>query len=32
MDDKSWLKFYEAGLPHTLQPYPECTLLDVVRA
>lgn len=31
MDDKPWLKHYEAGLPHTLQPYPDITLLDVVH-
>lgn len=27
---KPWLKFYDPGLPHTLQPYPNKTLLDVL--
>ncbi len=31
MADHPWFKHYEPGLPHTLQPYPECTMLDVVR-
>ncbi|MES2177134.1 MAG: AMP-binding protein [Gemmatimonadota bacterium] len=26
-----WLSHYDAGVPHTLFPYPEKTLLDVVR-
>ena len=30
MDEKPWLKHYEPGLPHSLRPYPECTLLDVM--
>lgn len=30
MDEKPWFKSYDAGMPHTLQPYPEKTLLDVV--
>ena len=30
MNSKSWLKFYDEGVPATLQPYPERTLLDVV--
>ena len=30
MGEKPWLKHYEPGLPHTLRPYPECTLLDVM--
>ncbi len=30
MVERPWLKHYEAGLPHTLRPYPPCTLLDVV--
>ncbi len=30
MIEKPWLKHYEPGLPHTLRPYPECTLLDVM--
>jgi long-chain acyl-CoA synthetase len=29
--DKIWLKHYDEGVPHTLQPYPQRTLLDVVR-
>jgi long-chain acyl-CoA synthetase len=31
MDTKSWLKHYDAGVPHTLKPYPERTLIDVIR-
>lgn len=31
MIEKPWLKHYEPGLPHTLQPYPQCTLLDVMH-
>ena len=30
MNAKSWLKFYDEGVPATLEPYPERTLLDVV--
>lgn len=30
MTDKPWLKQYEPGMPHTLRPYPERTLLDVM--
>jgi long-chain acyl-CoA synthetase len=30
MDAKPWLKHYEPGMPHTLRPYPACTLLDVM--
>jgi long-chain acyl-CoA synthetase len=30
MTDKPWLKHYEPGMPHTLRPYPERTLLDVM--
>jgi long-chain acyl-CoA synthetase len=30
MGEKPWLKHYEPGLPHTLRPYPDCTLLDVL--
>jgi long-chain acyl-CoA synthetase len=30
MGEKPWLKQYESGMPHTLQPYPERTLLDVM--
>ena len=32
MTDKPWLARYDSGVPHTLQPYPERTLVDVVRA
>ena len=28
--EKHWLKQYDEGVPHSLQPYPERTLLDVV--
>lgn len=31
MGEYVWLKHYDEGVPHTLQPYPEQTLLDVVR-
>ncbi len=30
MDDKPWFKHYETGLPRSLKPYPDCTMLDVV--
>jgi len=30
METKPWLKNYDIGVPHTLQPYPRSTLLDVV--
>lgn len=30
MEIKPWLKHYDEGVPHTLEPYPEHTLLDVV--
>lgn len=30
MTDKPWVKSYDPGLPHTLQPYPEKTILDVL--
>jgi long-chain acyl-CoA synthetase len=29
--EKVWLKYYDEGIPHTLQPYPERTLLDAVH-
>ena len=29
--EKHWLKQYDNDVPHSLQPYPERTLLDVVR-
>ncbi len=31
MPDYPWFKHYEPGLPRTLKPYPDCTMLDVVR-
>lgn len=31
MEEKPWFKSYDPGMPYTLQPYPEQTLLDVVR-
>lgn len=31
MITKSWIKFYDEGVPATLHPYPERTLLDMVR-
>lgn len=30
MENKPWLKSYDEGIPHTLQPYPDSTLLDCV--
>jgi len=30
MKQYPWVKHYEAGVPHTLQPYPEITVLDVL--
>jgi long-chain acyl-CoA synthetase len=30
MDAKPWLKHYDQGVPHSLQPYPQKTLLDIV--
>lgn len=30
MEIKPWLKHYDVGVPHTLEPYPKHTLLDVV--
>jgi long-chain acyl-CoA synthetase len=30
MDERPWFKSYDPGMPHTLQPYPERTLLDVI--
>jgi long-chain acyl-CoA synthetase len=32
MISRPWLDHYEPNLPHTLQPYPDQTLLDVMRA
>jgi long-chain acyl-CoA synthetase len=31
MEEKPWFKSYDAGMPYTLQPYPEQTLLEAVR-
>lgn len=31
MDHKPWLKCYDEGVPYSLEPYPEITLLDVVH-
>ena len=30
MSKNHWLKHYDIGVPHTLKPYPEWTLLDIV--
>ena len=30
MNNKSWFKHYDKGVPYTLAPYPERTLVDVV--
>jgi long-chain acyl-CoA synthetase len=30
--EKIWLKHYDDGVAHTLQPYPQSTLLDVMKA
>jgi long-chain acyl-CoA synthetase len=31
MERKRWFEHYDEGVPHTLRPYPERTLVDVVR-
>ena len=31
MADYPWLNNYDPGVPHTLEPYPDITLLDVIR-
>jgi long-chain acyl-CoA synthetase len=31
MDEMPWLKSYDPGMPATLHPYPECTILDELR-
>ncbi|NTU67782.1 MAG: long-chain fatty acid--CoA ligase [Chlorobiaceae bacterium] len=31
MTERPWFNHYDAGVPQTLQPYPEHTLLDVLR-
>lgn len=30
MNDKPWFKHYDQGVPHSLAPYPELTLVEVV--
>jgi long-chain acyl-CoA synthetase len=30
MSERPWLKNYDPLLPHTLEPYPDCTLLDIL--
>ena len=30
MDAKPWLTHYDQGIPHSLQPYPDKTLVDLV--
>jgi len=30
VNDKPWKEYYDAGVPKTLQPYPNKTLLDIV--
>lgn len=30
MQDYSWFKSYDPGVPHTLEPYPDITVLDVL--
>jgi long-chain acyl-CoA synthetase len=30
MEDYPWVNHYEAGVPHTLRPYPKITVLDVL--
>jgi len=30
MKEYPWVKHYDAGVPHTLQPYPEITVLEVL--
>jgi hypothetical protein len=29
-DGKRWLKSYDEGIPYSLEPYPEMTLVDYV--
>ncbi len=31
MDAKPWLTHYDQGVPHSLQPYPNKTLMDIIR-
>jgi long-chain acyl-CoA synthetase len=30
MNDQPWFKHYDKGVPHTLTPYPELTLIDLL--
>ena len=30
MGNKKWLQYYDPGIPHTLQPYPMKTLVDLI--
>ena len=32
MADKPWLAHYDADVPHSLQPYPDKTLIDFPTA
>jgi long-chain acyl-CoA synthetase len=31
MPERPWLLHYDTGVPHTLSPYPEITMLDLLR-
>lgn len=31
MAEYPWLNNYDNGVPHTLEPYPDITLLDVIK-
>jgi long-chain acyl-CoA synthetase len=31
MPEKPWLEHYDQGVPKTLKPYPEITLIDTLR-
>ena len=31
MERKPWLKFYDPGVPHSLEPYPQKTPIDIMR-
>ena len=30
MTDRPWFEFYDTGIPHSLKPYPETTLFEIV--
>jgi len=30
MEEKPWFEQYDQGVPHSLRPYPQRTLLDIV--